>query len=650
LILRPTNWAFVKVEMKPAAQQNRTTLASADSAVAGTADTADLRDELVLGNNTALASSEESIGAIWEQMRLAWTQDRPLAAEQFLTDEFLLQCGMPGAVDIIYGEYALAEAAGAAPSESDFLRRFPQYAEPLGKQLSLHRAIQETSLETTALPAGLPEQVSSNDQDSFACPGTFGRYVLVAPLDRGGQSSVYRALHPELGKEIVLKIAHAAKSAADAIHNVRLADEGKILAGVSHPNLAQVYDAGCIDGRRYLALEYIRGTTLAQYARQHRPAADQAAQIVAKIAHALGVVHAQGILHLDIKPKNIVIDEQGEPRLIDFGLARAEHAWTAEQGTAGISGTLEFMAPEQTRGEVRKLGPATDVFSLGGVLYFLLTGTPLYTAKNAPSSLALAERCRWNREALAMSAASPAVRRCCERALAPQPTERYPTANEFAAALDAAIQRKTPKRWPLYATVAGLLLLVAGLGMWLNKGRGSTAAATLSIQVWQEGIAKDFTHALPLRNGDELRFEALLPGSEAATLVLINAAGELRVVKAQAAGEVNLVYPDRASVVPLTGKPGSEALLVISGSSPPTIETLQAAWKSSEQAWPAISDYMLLQLTDNNVSIVQSGRDLGNPKQRIDPSQVVQDRVEHFRRKLRQAGFHCAGYVFAHSP
>lgn len=635
--------------MKPAGTQHRATLATADSAVAGMADTAELC-AAVLRDNTGTSPSQEWIGAIWEQLRLSWQQGQPLTAEQFLNDEFLARCGTAGAVDIIYGEYALAEAAGAAPNESDYVRRFPQYAEPLRKQLSLHRAIQETSLETTDLPAALAENPAAASPESFACPGSFGRYVLVAPLDRGGQSSVYRALHPELGKEIVLKIAHAATSAAEALHGVRLADEGKILAGVSHPNLAQVYDAGCIDGRRYLALEYVRGTTLAQYARQHRPAAEQSARIVAKIAHALGVVHAQGILHLDIKPKNIVVDEQGEPRLIDFGLARAEHAWTADAGTAGISGTLEFMAPEQTRGEVRKLGPATDVFSLGGVLYFLLTGAPLYAAKNAPDSLALAERCRWNRAALAASAASPAVRRCCERALAPQPTERFPTANEFAAALDTAIQRRASKRWPLYGAVAGLLLLVAALGMWLTRDRASTAAATLSIQVWQEGIAKDFTHALPLRNGDELRLEAMLPHAEAASLVLINSAGELRVAKSQAAGEASLVYPDRASVVPLAGSPGSEALLVISGSAPPTIEALRSAWESPDHSWPALSEYALLQITDEKTSLIQSGRDFGDPKQKIDPAQLVQDRIEQFRKKLRQAGFHCTGYVFAHSP
>ncbi len=637
--------------MKPAATLNQTTLATADSAIAGIADTADLRKVVELEKNTAIAAAPESIGAIWEQMRLAWSQGRPLAAEHFLSPAFLTQCGTTGAVDIIYGEYALAEAAGAAPSESEFLRRFPQYAAELSKQLSLHRAIQEMSLETTDLPQTTASKspVPLAAPETFECPGNFGRYVLVAPLDRGGQSSVYRALHPELGKEIVLKIAHAAASAAEEMHNVRLADEGKILAGVSHPNLAQVYDAGCIDGRRYLALEYIRGTTLAQYARQHRPAPDQAAKIVAKIAHALGAVHAQGILHLDIKPKNIVIDEHGEPRLIDFGLARAEHAWTAEQGTTGISGTLEFMAPEQTRGEVRKLGPATDVFSLGGVLYFLLTGTPLYAAKNAPDSLALAERCRWNRAALNASAASPAVRRCCERALSPQPTERFPTANEFAAALDAAIKPSAPKRGPMYGTVAGLLLLVAALGMWLNSRQGNGAAPTLSIQVWQEGIAKDFTHALPLRNGDELRIEALLPDSAAAALVLINSEGELSVVKSQSAGEPRLVYPDPKSAVPLTGSPGSEALLVISGTSPPTEETLQRAWMTTESTWPRLSDYALVQITDTNTSMLQTGRDLGDPRQKIDPAQVVQERIEQFRRNLRQAGFHCAGYVFAHS-
>ncbi len=635
--------------MKPA-PSTRDTLATADSSVSGMADTADLREAGEWNKQLATHRSEEWVGLIWEQMRQGWQQGRPLAAEQFLSDEFLSQCGSAGAVDCIYGEFALAEAEGQAPSETDLLRRFPQYAEPLRKQLDLHRAIQEPSTALLEVSPKLPQNSPSQDHDSFACPGTFGRYLLVAPLDRGGQSSVYRALHPELGKEIVLKIAHGASSAADAAHNARLADEGRILAGVSHPNLAVVYDAGMVAGRGYLAMEYIRGTTLAQYARQHRPAADQAARIVAKIAHALGVVHAQGILHLDIKPKNIVIDEEGEPRLIDFGLARAEHAWTAEQVNAGISGTLEFMAPEQTRGEVRKLGPATDVFSLGGVLFFLLTGTPLYAAKHAPDSLSLAQRCRWNRAALAESAASPAVRSCCERALAPQPAERFPTANEFAAALDAATDQPALKRWPLYATVTSLLILVAALGMWLTRGNNATAAPTLSIQVWQEGQPREFTHSLPLRNGDELRLLATLDESDAAAMVSINSAGELRLLKAQPSGDTSFVFPARDAVVPLTGSPGSEALLVISGSTSPTNESLQAAWKTAGHSWPALPEYALLELKDHKTSITQSGRDLGNPSQKLDPAEIVRERVDQFRQKLRHAGFHCAGYIFAHTP
>lgn len=631
----------------------RATLATADSAVAGMADTADLRADSKLANIFAAHPSPEWVGIIWEQMRFGWQQGRPLAAEQFLNAEFLAHCGVEGAVDVIYGEFALAEASGAAPSEAELLRRFPQYAELLRKQLNLHRAIQESSPASTALleaPAlKLTSNAKSAGDEAFSCPGAFGRYMLVAPLDCGGQSSVYRALHPELGKELVLKIAHAASSAADISQNARLADEGKILAGVSHPNLAAVYDAGTVEGRGYLAMEYIRGTTLAQYARQHRPAAEQAARIVAKIAHALGVVHAQGILHLDIKPKNIVIDEQGEPRLIDFGLARAEHAWIAEQGISGISGTLEFMAPEQTRGEVRKLGPATDVFSLGGVLYFLLTGAPLYAAKHAPDSLALAERCRWNRAALAASAASPAVRTCCERALSPQPAERFPSAIEFAAALDAAIKQSAPKKYPIYLAVAGLLLLVAVLGILLSREHGVTEAPTLAVQVWQEGVPRELTRVLPLRNGDELRLAATHSSAEAAALVLINSAGELRILVAQPAGESSLIYPDRGAVVPLTGSAGSEALLIISGTKPPTLSILQATWQASGQSWPAVSEDALLEITDHKTWISQTGRDLGDPKQKIDPDQIVRERLEQFRQKLRQAGFHCLGYVFAHS-
>jgi serine/threonine protein kinase len=198
---------------------------------------------------------------------------------------------------------------------------------------------------------------------------------VIAPLDAGGQGLVYRGLHPTLGRDVVIKLSRAAGGPAD---RDRLQEEGRILADLEHPNLARVYDLDVHDGRAFLVMEYVRGPHLEQFARQRPPSPRQAAALVAPVAQALAAAHRRGVVHRDVKPKNILIDEAGRPRLIDFGLARLEDAWHQAPSEEGeVAGTLAYMPPEQAR-DAAEVGPRSDVFSLGGVLYFLLTGKPLY--------------------------------------------------------------------------------------------------------------------------------------------------------------------------------------------------------------------------------------------------------------------------------
>src|SRR5262249_39835795 len=154
-----------------------------------------------------------------------------------------------------------------------------------------------------------------------------------------------------------------------------LVAEGRLLAELDHPNLARVYDLDFHQDRAFLVMEYVRGRSLDQYAKQEPLTPPRAAGLVAQGARALALLHRRGVLHLDIKPRNIVMDEAGRPRLIDFGLARLRHAWAAERDEADqIGGTVPYMAPEQARGQSAGLGPRSDVFGLGATLYFLLVG------------------------------------------------------------------------------------------------------------------------------------------------------------------------------------------------------------------------------------------------------------------------------------
>ena len=197
------------------------------------------------------------------------------------------------------------------------------------------------------------------------------------------------------------------------------------------------------DDRPYLVMEYIRGRTLDQLAREGRLKPRRAAALLAKVAGAAEHAHRQGIFHRDIKPKNILVDESGEPRLIDFGMARLCHAYADDPGQSG--GTFAFMAPEQARiespEEQQKVGPRSDVFALGAVLYDLLTGEAPFPGRNWRESMDRARRCDFDRKALDDPRVPRDLRGICLKAMAADPADRYPSAEALQKALNRFVDR-----------------------------------------------------------------------------------------------------------------------------------------------------------------------------------------------------------------
>ena len=257
-------------------------------------------------------------------MRKRWRAGDRCDVTEYLVRNPQLAASEAAAVDLIYAEYLLWEEAGKSPQPEDFLRRFPQYADALRRQFDVHEALSSES-PFDDLFSELPEAESQAELASV--PTEIGKYRIIECLGGGGQADIYRAVHPTLGKDVVLKLG-LATSSADLPHDPRLIAEGRILAEIEHPNLARVYDLAFHDGRPFLVMEYLRGLNLAQYVQQNHLPPKAAAVLVAKIARAVGVVHRRGVLHLDIKPQNIVVDERGKPKLLDFGLARWETPWS----------------------------------------------------------------------------------------------------------------------------------------------------------------------------------------------------------------------------------------------------------------------------------------------------------------------------------
>nr|NIP86996.1 protein kinase [Planctomycetales bacterium] len=203
-----------------------------------------------------------------------------------------------------------------------------------------------------------------------------GRYQIVQVLGQGGMGAVYLADDTELGRQVALKIPKLSASDPQTAM-ARFAREARAAAKISHPNICPIFDIGTADGHPFITMAYVEGKPLSDLLDANRALQPSlAVSLVRKLALALAEAHDRGIIHRDLKPSNVMIDKRGEPILMDFGLARlAQQPDVAHlTQTGSILGTPAYMAPEQVLADHEAIGPATDIFSLGVVLYQLLCG------------------------------------------------------------------------------------------------------------------------------------------------------------------------------------------------------------------------------------------------------------------------------------
>lgn len=213
---------------------------------------------------------------------------------------------------------------------------------------------------------------------------TVGRFEIRRELGRGAQSVVYLAWDPQLEREVAIKTLHFARS--DARRNDALFAEARVVSRLGHPNLVPIFDVGEEDGDPYLVFEFIDGPNLAELiAREGHIAPARAADLMRQVLDALAMAHVNGIIHRDLKPSNILIDPQGRPRVMDFGIAASLDEIESASPQAGYFGTLAYLAPEYADGG--RMSDKADVYAAGLVLIEMLAGQPVVRGDSAAAML-----------------------------------------------------------------------------------------------------------------------------------------------------------------------------------------------------------------------------------------------------------------------
>jgi len=326
--------------------------------------------------------------------------------------------------------------------------------------LSAHHAA--GSFLEPVVPQESEEQVPVGDgSDGFSLPSpSFEHYRILRKLGEGGMGIVYEAEQDHPHRHVALKVVHTACVSISLLR--RFDQEVEVLGRLHHPGIAQIYEAGTADTgagpQPYFAMELIEGQLLSDYARDQRLDTSKRLELLARICDAVDYAHQQGVVHRDLKPQNIMVDEMGQPKILDFGVARATDAdlqtMTLQTEVGQVIGTLPYMAPEQARGEIEEIDCRCDVYALGVIAYELLSGHRPFDLKDKVIHEAVRVICE--EEPTQLSSIDRSCRGDIEtivgKALAKERSRRYDSAFSLAADIrrflhDEPIHARPPSTW-----------------------------------------------------------------------------------------------------------------------------------------------------------------------------------------------------------
>jgi serine/threonine-protein kinase len=420
-----------------------------------------------------------------------WQRSGRPPAEEYLRRFPAVAAETELALDVVYGEYLAREQAGERPELAEFVARFPDLATVLAAQIRLHDALDALDEEEqNGSPPADPTNGSRFPQagDASALPTS---YEIVAQIGSGGMGVVYKARHATLDRFVALKMLRAVDAGNPELL-ARIRAEARVVAALHHPGIVQVYDYGEHGDMPYIAMEYIDGGSLADHLNAAVWPPRDAAALLVKLADAVQFAHTHHVIHRDLKPANVLIAAADgrdlDIKITDFGLAKlCMDEATLHTRSFAFLGTPSYMAPEQAKGRARDLAPTADIYSLGAILYELLTGQPPFRGESPLETLRLllsSQPVSIHRHAARISRDLATI---CDKCLQDQPYRRYQSAadlrDDLARFLDGRPIRarrignvERAWRWcrrnpPLaiaLGSVATLLLSILCVSLWFS--------------------------------------------------------------------------------------------------------------------------------------------------------------------------------------
>ena len=372
-------------------------------------------------------------------------------------------------------------------------------------------------------PDGASPPSADRDEDDGK-PRVKG-YEIVGELGRGGMGVVYKAKQKGLNRLVAIKMVLGGEHAGED-DLARFKTEAEAVASIQHPNIVQIYEVGDKNGLPYFSLEYIDGGSLQQKIDGKPQSPREAAEIAEQLALAIQNCHDRGVIHRDLKPANVLMTLRGTPKITDFGLAKRIESDSKQTRTGSLMGTPSYMAPEQARGDTHAIGPLSDLYSLGAILYELLTGRPPFQGATLLDTM---DQVR-SQEPVPPTRLQPKIPRdletICLKCLQKEPAKRYPDTASLAGDLRRFLDgepikarpvgraehawrwaRRNPKVAALSGSIIGLVLTLIGVAT-VSAIRSSREKQTIAEarriaaeridQATQTIIEGDFRRALDL--------------------------------------------------------------------------------------------------------------------------------------------------------